>query len=215
MTRKNYPKIAKEYIQQEAGNDFDIVEESIVDSELYYSFTYQSKEFLKTGDFKAMYVGQGYIFISKIDDRFFAYGSYLSYEEALELLTDNLSKESKIKRFKPEFDIKVRYDIQIKSIRKKWILIDLLLKYQTKYIIPEIAGETIYRIAKDYKRKDLEDKLNEKDFTFHQISITNGIYLIHDLIETQCCDFDLRLHTERKYEKYLEKASPEDLEPIW
>lgn len=122
----NYLKIAAEYIRAEVGDDYAIVKDSIVDLNNLYCFVYQTKEYLNTGNFHAMAVGQGYHFINKNDNRIFSYGSGFSFEEALADIERSLILEAGIRKHKSCFELQQRFDIQINQISKKQLLIDLL-----------------------------------------------------------------------------------------
>lgn len=210
-----YLDLAKKYINTEIGTDFAIVPEGINDLEDFFSFTYQTKEFLETGNFSAMTIGQGYHFIHKKDQRIFPYGSRLSFEEAMNDLREKLAIEVRIKTHKVNFELDVRYNIQINQIRNKQLVIDLFIKHRLEYIIPEVVGDSIFRISKPYKKNELLLRLDNLPTTFSEIQGHDMSYLIDDLLKSACCDFDLILHIPVKYEVYTSRATPGDLNPIW
>lgn len=211
----NYLKIATEYISAEVGDDFAIVKDSIVDLNNLYCFVYQTKEYLNTGNFHAMAVGQGYHFINKNNNRIFSYGSGFSFEEALADIKRSLIIEAGIRKHKSCFELQKRFDIQINQISKKQLLIDLLKKHAITYVIPEIVGDSIFRIPKKYNSKVLEERFQELPAIFKGIGIDTCLYLTDELINTECCEFDLICHIDTKRAAYVNTATPEDLKPVW
>jgi hypothetical protein len=210
-----YLDIAKEYISTAIGTDFAIVPESIHDLEDVFSFSYQTRTFLETGNFSYMTVGQGPTFIHKKDDRIFHYGSRFSFEEALNDLRKKLETETRIKTHTADFDLDTRYNLQINRIKKKQLLIDTLVAHKIEYIIPEIVGDSIFRISKTYKFRGLEIRLKELPAIFNATIGNTNVDLINDLIQQDSCEFELIKHIPMKYEVYTSRATPEDLKPIW
>lgn len=206
---------AENFIDKEVGKDFGIVPDSIQDLSDFYGFTYQSRKYLETGSFEDMAIGQGYNFISKSDNRIFSYGSGQGFEDALKELRNKISKEAEIKKVKSEFDIQKRFDLRISTVMKKQILVDTLLKFGITYIIPEVVGSSIFRIAKNYKKKLLFEKLTDLPITFHGLNQHEIPNLIIELIKKSSCEFDLIEQQERNLAKYTDKATEIDLEPIW
>lgn len=210
-----YLAIATEYVNNEIGTDFAIVPESIRDLEDVFCFTFQTKAFLETGDFSAMTVGQGYNFILKKDNRHFSYGSGFSFEEALDDLRKKIAMEARIKAFKADFELDSAYSIQIHQIRKKQLVVDVLLKHHLQYVIPEVVGDSIFRISRKYKATDILTRLNDLPVTFNLIPSNTLIYLIDELLKLNVCTFELIPYVHQQREVYSSRATPEDLAPIW
>lgn len=209
----DYLAEAIRHINEKYGDQFSILEKSIVDSNRFYCFTFQSNEFIRTGDNSTMAVGQGYTIINKEDNRFFDFGSRHSLEQSLKILDENLKVEDRIRKHKPQFGLGTKYDLQINSVKKRHTLIEKLKGHGLTYVIPEVVGDSIFRIAKTYDSKGIEKRLRDLPVVFHGIS--NSLTLIDDLLSSDCCDFDLPKHQDKSLEKYVERATEEDLKPIW
>ena len=185
---KDYLSEARQHIREKYGEQFSVLEKSIVDLDRFYCFTFQSNEFLKTGNFSTMAVGQGYTIINKADNRFFNFGSGYSLDESLKVLDENLQTEAGIRKYKSQFILGTRYDLQINSIKKRQTLIEILQGHQVTYVIPEVVGDSIFRIAKAYDSKKLEKRLLELPVVFHGVS--ESLMLINELTTSACCDLD-------------------------
>lgn len=206
---------AEIFINKEVGKDFGIVKESIQDLSDFYGFTYQSRKYLETGNFEDMMIGQGYNFINKLDNRVFSYGSGYGFEEALKELRKKVSQEAEIKKTIPDFEIQKRFDLRISSVENKQILVDTMLKFGLTYVIPEVVGSSIFRIAKNYKRTLFFEKLTDLPIIFHGMNQNELAELIIELIKNSSCEFDILQHEEKSFAKYVDKATKVDLEPIW
>jgi hypothetical protein len=204
---------ARRHVREKYGDKYAVLKDSIVDSDRFYCFTFQSNEFIRTGDYSTMAVGQGYTIINKKDNRIFDFGSRHSLDQALKVLDENLWIEDRIKKHKPEFELGTKYDLRINSIKKRQTLIEKLKASGLTYIIPEIVGDSIFRIAKTYDLKGIEKRLNELPVVFHGIS--DELTLIDDLLSSDCGDFDLPKHQDKSLAKYVDRATEEDLQPIW
>jgi hypothetical protein len=209
----DYSAEARRHISERYGDQFSLLEKSIVDSDRFYCFTFQSSEFIRTGDYSSMSVGQGYTIIDKEDNRFFDFESIHSLDQSLKILDEKLTIENRIRKHKPQFDLRTKYDLQINSIKKRQPLIEKLKGYGLTYVIPEVVGDSIFRIAKTYDSKGIEKRLTDLPVVFHGIS--NDLTLIDDLLSSDYCDFDVPKHQDKSLAKYVEKATEDDLKPIW
>lgn len=209
----DYLAEARRHINEKYGDQFSLLEKSIVDSDRFYCFTLQSSEFIRTGDYSTMAVGQGYTIIHKADNRFFDFGSRHSLEQSLKILDENLKVEDRIRKHKPQFELGTKYDLQINSIKKRQTLIEKLKGHGLTYVIPEVVGDSIFRIAKTYDTKSIEKRLKDLPVVLHGVS--NSLTLIDDLLSSDCCDFDLPKRQDKSLQKYVERATEEDLKPIW
>ena len=208
----DYAAQAAHYVATTAGDAFGVVEESIVECEKFYAFTYQTVKYLTTRIVSDGAVGQGYIFLDKADGRFHAYGSRRDYDAARIDLLEQLMREARIQEYKPNYQLYKRFDIRINTIKNRKALLDKLIGY-ISYTTPEVVAGSIYRIPKPYTIGELEQRLKELPTTFH--TVLNQEKLILELGSSNCCDFDLLEHTGRSYAKYIDKATDEDLKVIW
>jgi hypothetical protein len=124
-----------------------------------------------------------------------------------------LAIEVRIKKHKPEFDPEKKYGIQITRINKRWVIVDKLLKFEVSYTVPEIVGDSIFRIPQKYNSKLLEKRLAELPATF--CGIKDRLSLIDELLAADACDFILVEHQEKSFAKYTARATEEDLIPVW
>lgn len=209
-------KIAEDFVKTEIGNDVSILKDSIEDLEDLYCFTYQSKEYLKTNDFSSILVGQGYLYLNKSDKRIFSIGSTYPLESGLKEIREWLYFEKKIRMYYPDYELNIKYDIIVTQINDKEILKKILIRYETSYIIPEVVSNFIYRISKNYNSKILDQRLELLPSTFKGISQSTNFKLITNLIESNCCKFDIVKHINKNYSSYLDATIlPEDLKPEW
>ncbi len=212
---ETYLEIAQNYITKEIGEDFVITADCISDLNDFFAFIYQSKKFLETSDSRYAYAGIGYTFIYKTDNRIFPYGSGYSFEDALSELKGKISQEIKIRKILPQFDLQKRFDLKILKILKKQILIDTLLKFNFTYIIPEQVGSSIFRIAKDYKKKLFFERLNHSPIVFHGVDQDTLPELIIELMKNETCEFDIQEHQKRNFATSVNRAISIDFEPVW
>lgn len=211
----NYFEIAVKYIAENAGPECAIMKEGILDVEDFYCFSYNSKKYLEGGYYGDMLIGPGSIIISKKDGRIFEYGSGYSSENAIADLRKRLHLEIEIKKEKPHFILNTHYDLEITRVKRKMALIELLVEYQTTYIIPEAVGNAIYRVAKSYTSSQLEGRLKMLPATFHGIDWRENVNLFSALLKSNSCEFNLIEHIDYRLEKYTPDATAKDLEPIW
>ncbi len=210
---EDYRQRAIVYVHERFGQEYSLLEESVVDSERFYAFTFQANEFIQTGDLSFMTAGHGYTILNKEDGRWFSYGSRYSLTQAITLLTDQLSIEGRIRREKQNFNMQEEYALRIDRVKRRWKLVEILMKFEVCYVVPEITGDAIYRIEKKYDDVRLLHRLSAPPTVFHLIN--HSIDLIEALMNAKCCDFDLLLHSKRNFAKYASRATPEDLEPVW
>lgn len=209
----NYKQKAREYIDQ-VNPDCGIVEESIEDLVDFYGFIYQSKKFLETDDFSDMLVGNGYVFLSKTDQRIFCYGSREGVEKNLQHLRNKVSNETIIRDYFPNYDHQREFILQIVSSSNEHLLADIL-QNKVYYIIPEIVGGSIYRIPSGYRKKLLYEKLQNLPHTFNNIEQEELDELLLKIIKLSDTKVQLIVKKEIKRANYESKAKTKDLEPIW
>lgn len=210
-----YKTLADNYIKNTVGTDFSIVLDSIQDLNDFFCFTYQNRRYIETGDILHMAVGQGYTFIKKSDHRVFSFGSRYSFDLALSKLRNQVSKEAVIRKAIPHFDLLEKFSLKIISIYKKEKLIHLLLENKPTYVIPEVVGNSIFRVPKDYNKKSLSERLLNLPVELQGLNQERLPGLLLDLVKTNCCQFKLIEKKERNLEVHADKASDDDMEPIW
>lgn len=210
-----YLLFACQYVAGKYGDGFAVVPGSISDLHDLYCFTFQTKKFLKTNNIVDMAVGNGYIFICKHDNRIFETGSRFTFEQSLKDLRNKLKIESAIKRQIPNFQMNLDFDLRILEIHQVELLVDVLDKHGLTYIIPEGVGDSIFRIPKRYNKALLQRRLKDLPVVFHGMNSSGCLFLIDELLKCNVCRFELLKHQVNTFAKYLDRSTPEDMEPIW
>jgi len=200
MTAK---KLAEKYI-----TDLNIPEmklREIEDTSDYYCFSY----FHPT----ETYVGQGWIFIKKSDERFFIYGSGNNDPK-----TDFLEKielEKIARKIFPEFDIRKSYDIKINRILRKMSLIEKLLELDLVYTTPEVVGSDIFRIPKPYTQKLFEKRLSQLPCGFTNVTAEKISDILSLNRERKVVEFTISEYIEVIKVNRVERATDADLQTSW
>lgn len=142
-SRDEFIKIAREYLLNEVGDNVDIFEDNIRETEDTFCFHYQSKKFFKTLRFEDQYVGQGPLFILKRSKKIISYGSATGEKAGLIHIINQLNKERLIRIFYKDYDIwDGKYNLIINELDNHWVevfgtrefildeLISVLLKHK-------------------------------------------------------------------------------------
>ncbi|RBW63431.1 hypothetical protein DS884_00130 [Tenacibaculum sp. E3R01] len=196
-------KLAEEYIKSLGTPEMKLSE--VEDTSDYYCFSY----FHPT----EIYVGQGLIFINKLDNRFFIYGSGNSDPK-----TDykiKLEQEKMARKIFPEFDIRKNYNIKINRILRKMNLIEKLLELGFSYTTPEIVGSDIFRISKPYNQKLFENRLSKLPCEFNNINAKKVWNILSLNKEKKVVEFTIAEYINVKKENRVERATETDLETAW
>ena len=213
--KKNYLEIARKYIRETKGEEFDVPEESIEDYEDIFCFFYQSKKYLKTLDFRDMLVGQGPQLIIKSDDRIIPFGSAYTSDTAIREIRKKILIENTIRKICPNYNYwQDNYILVINKIFNEDRLISILKDHRATYIIPEVIGNSIHRAGKVYTKNDLTKRFQDLPANFHTFY---GLYweLLIKLTESYCCDFSIKLKENREFASSLVYATEKDFEPVW
>ena len=200
MTAK---KLAEKYITDLNIPEMELRE--IEDTSDYYCFSY----FHPT----ETYVGQGWIFIKKSDERFFIYGSGNNDPK-----TDFLEKielEKIARKIFPEFDIRKSYDIKINRILRKMSLIEKLLELDLVYTTPEVVGSDIFRIPKPYTQKLFEKRLSQLPCEFTNVTAKKISDILSLNREKKVVEFTISDHIDIVKVNRVERATDADLETSW
>lgn len=210
-----YLLLSSQYVAGKYGDGFAVVPGSIRDFEDLYCFTFQTKKFLETNNIVDMAVGNGYTFIYKLDNRIFEAGSRFTFEQSLKDLRNKLKVESYIKRQVSNFRLNLDFDLKILEIHQVKLLLDVLDKHELTYIIPEVVGDSIFRISKRYTQTLLQTRLKDLPVIFHGVDHLNCLYLADELLRYNICRFELQERQVKNYARYVGRATAEDLESIW
>ncbi len=104
-TKDEYIQIARDYLLENIGDNVDIFEDDIIESEDAFLFHYQSKKFLKTWRFEDQFVGPGPLFVLKRSKKVISYGSASIGITAHVHLINKLNKERLIRLYYKDYDI--------------------------------------------------------------------------------------------------------------
>ncbi|UKN02728.1 hypothetical protein K6119_04265 [Paracrocinitomix mangrovi] len=211
----NYSIQAEDFVKTNYGPEFSIVKSSIQDLPDLFCFTFQSVQYLESRNLEDLAVGSGYNFIQKSNNRVFSYGSGHGFDEALDITRAKIRQEEYINDIIPEFDIQKHYNLRILKVHKNQMLLDVLLKYKLTYVVPDVVGNTIYRVLKTYKKNLLTEKLSNTPVTFHGINQNVLPEMIIAISTNSSCEFEIVEYADRNFVNYLDKATDEDLATIW
>ena len=193
-SKDEYLKIARQYFSENVGDDVDVVEEYVEDFEDLFYFSYQSKDFLKTGNFEDMLIGQGPIFIIKKDGRIVDYGSVWGEKIARIDVINKLNKERLIRIFHNDYNIwNENYDLIINKIYEddEEGIISLFLKYKVQYVLTNQNKESSYfyfnkdQLQKKFKKLPFNVGNRFDDFLYNVLVelINNYPYCEFTLLE--------------------------------
>jgi hypothetical protein len=212
--QKNYLEIAKKYVLENIGEEFDVAEE-IEDYEDIFCFFYQSKKYLETLDFRKMYVGQGPQLIIKSDGRIIPFASAYTSDIAIKETRKKILLEENIRKICPNYNYwQDNYVLLINQVFNEEKLISVLKDHRATYIIPEVVGNSIHRVGKVYTKNDLIKRLQHLPASFNTLY---GLYsdLLTKLMESYCCDFSIAPKENRKFASYVEYSTEKDYETVW
>lgn len=212
---KDYLSIARQWVKEKVGEDFDVTAEMTKDYDDIFCFSYQSKEFLNTNDYHYFDTGIDPQLIIKIDSRFIPFGSGYTFEIAAQETRKKLLKEKSIKMVCPNYNYwEDNYVLIIHQVFDEAKLISILKSYRATYIVPEVIGNSIHRVGKAYTQNDLIERFNNLPATFHTLY---GFFseVLLELIESFCCELNIVPKEKKKYASYIEHSIPTDYEIIW
>lgn len=201
----NYKEKAIKYIDSVGIQGMKLKE--LEDTKEFYAFTYYHPT--------EIYAGQGPIFINKLDGDIFTYGSGSGMEFAKQDFLNQIKLQNIIRNKFSDFYIQKTYVMTISRVFGKTVLVDLLLDLNLSYIIPEIVGEDIFRISKKYDRSLLEERLKELPCIFSNIVGPEIGAIMKRNKFNQLLEFQIVEYIETNKETRSERATKEDLKPIW
>ncbi len=209
-----YLKAAIDFIAAKAGPYYSISPNSIEETDDFYCFTYLPTEYLNRDKFlEPIGIAGGFNILNKADSRIFRYSGGIPYENGMADLSERLKKETEIKRQLPIFSLNHSYCLTIVSNYSAEKVANVLIKYKAAYIIPEVVGDSIFRIPALYKKEQLMKRLSTLPVTFSCVQVDCDVLL--ELIAVKGCNFEIALKTNKQMAKYTSGATTSDLEPIW
>lgn len=215
MTRQEALEKARTYVAETVGDAFAVDEQHLRETLEVFVFHYHTKKYLLTGNFQDMTVGQGPILIDKADGRITPFGSAFSSQAAIE---DYLEVKPKLYQLLTEyadFDLTKHYDVTITEVLKKWELLDVLDGAGLQYVKPELQAETIWRIAKPYNKRQIEERIGKLPVIFMDIAAKKVVELCTAINVRRLAVLRVSEHHRVKHESNIHKATAKDLEPKW
>jgi len=126
---------------------------TIIEKPYGWYFFSQSKEYIKSGDFRLMEVGSGGFLVEKKAGQIISFGSVYSVEKDLKIYEAGLAYKS--------------YDLIIKKVRNLNLAIILLKKLSMTFVEPEPAHGVEWKIPKQFNEKQLKEILQNLPHTFN------------------------------------------------
>lgn len=145
----------------------------------------------------------------------FEYGSRLSYDEATRNLRMKINIEAKVRMHIPNYNLQRQYGIIVYKIKKRQIFIETILKSGISFTIPEIVGDSIFRISQPYTKKKILIRLEKLPITFNQVNKHELLNVLLELIRNASCEFKLKEIEFPLLSNNAKGAKGIDLEPIW
>jgi hypothetical protein len=179
---------AKELAIRKIGPRCGLIEESTIEKSYGWYFLFQSKEWLKSRDWRHALVGSGGFIVERADGRIYEFGSAYSLERNFAAY---------------EYGLKYQlYDMVVTRIHQFETTLDLLLTLDLTYVIPEFAHGRLWRIPIPYDRKQLADNLQSLPCTFPDC---RGFYFKYEqfleLDRARCCEYELHGHPDERAPK--------------
>ncbi len=182
--------------------------------DLYVAYV-NTKEYFRTNDPKHSVIGTGPLIIDKEDGYAILYGSAHSENSAIQDYRNIKMKWQIIKKDFPKFDIQTKYNITIDKIFNLEKLKEIILSFPFQYTIPEVEGDTIWRISKPYDESILKLRLNISPTTFMEISPERIIEFYQKVSYFKVCNFKIEEYKPTLKEWNIKRATDIDLEPKW
>jgi len=212
---KDYLSIARQWIKEKLGENFDVTAEMTKDYDDIFCFSYQSKEFLETNDYHYFDTGIGPQIIIKSDQRIIPFGSGYTFEIAAQETRKKLLKEKKIRTVCPNYNYwEENYILIIHQVFDEAQLISILKSYRATYIVSERKGNGFHRVGKAYTEKDLTDRFCTLPTQFHTLYGFFSDTLI-ELIEASCCELSIEPKEKKPDTSYIDYPTDQDDEIIW
>ena len=172
-------------VRDTLSEDMDVMLDHIVEKEYGWVIFSQSKEYIRTNDWKCMLIGSGGTLVEKAIGNTYEFGSAYSTDENLRIY--------ELGYFKYE-----NWDIEIFKVIKKTETIEHLSRLGIMYVVPEEEHGTVWKIPKTYTTEQLKNKLKSLPTRFN---LGNVYFRWEELefLKTQR-DFEYRLSENEGHE---------------
>ena len=164
-------------------SDCDILPDSIIEKPYGWYFNFQSKEYIKTGNIRAILVGGGGFVVEKESGKIFYFGSAFSVEENFKIYERGLIG---------------RKDLIILKVRELNESVRLLNRLQMTYVIPEFEHGVVWKIPKPYNEKQIKEAITKLPFTFKNQIFSSRYDEFEKIDDSKCFDYELRAALKNK-----------------
>ena len=176
---------AKQIALDTIGPDCALYEDSTLEKPYGWYFSYQSNNYIQSGNFDDMLLGIGGFIVERDDGYVFTF-------TAAESLEDNLASYEAGFRYDT-------YDLTILSISDREKTLYLLANIGLSYVIPEEEGGVVWRIPKRYTEEHLREMLVTLPYTFYHQDLTARYKAFSMVIDKiGCCQYRLQGHRQPK-----------------
>jgi len=223
MNSQEARSIAEKWVTDTHGPRMTMEPNVLFEDDSYFVFGWSTRQFVETGDPCYAILGAGPVVINKRDGRIFEYGSGVlgrGVKAFVKNQRDRDTRESELRRRFPEYDSRKSYRVRIFKIHDADRLLSLLNSFKLQYVVPEIESGTIWRVAKRYDGKLLQERLVSPlpiTFGFKGKESMDHLYeLVTADKDKKLCDMTIdEYYTPERRTHDPSKAKPEDLEPEW
>ena len=172
---------AKQIAIQHIGPECELVEECTVERSYGWYFAYETKQWLRTRQWRYRLIGSGGFIVEREDGRVYTFGSAFPLER-------NFAAS--------EYGLRYNvYDLTVRRIFDFEKTVDLLMTLGLTYVIPETAYGRTWRIPQDYHRAELSTLLRNLPHTF---AYCRGFYFRYEnfleIDRAGCCEYELTGH---------------------
>lgn len=173
---------AKRIALAKVGPDCALIESATIEKPYGWYFLGQSRAYLETGDMAHMLVGSGGFVVERANGRVFEFGSAYPLEQWIA----NYERGFK-------YD---RYDLHIVAVSSMSVSIDLLLRLDMRFVVPENVNGAVWRIPRSYTREQLRTALSQLPCTFADQAFWDRVHVFDKIDVSGCCEYEIREHVK-------------------
>jgi hypothetical protein len=184
---------AKQIALDKIGPECALVDGATLEKPYGWYFCYQSKAYVQSGDFRDMLVGSGGLIVEREDGYVFEFGSAYPLERNLAAYEAGFKFDS--------------YDLTILSISNHRQTVDLLLRLDMTYLVPEEEFGAVWRIPKKYTQDQLKSALTSLPHTFFNQGFHFRFEEFLAIDRADCCEYQLHGHRAGKTTTLLQQGA--------
>jgi hypothetical protein len=179
--------ITKEEAIQVANNTIGptaaIFMDSIIEKPYGWYFTFQSKEFVESGNQDVMWMGIGYEFlVENPGGRVINFGTQFGANYNLAAYEAGLKYEV--------------YNLYILSVNDMEQTVDALTDLQMIYVIPTLENNVVWKIPNRYSRTEIAEILSSLPVGFTKQRLNNNLHIFDTINKLKCCVYKLTEHKD-------------------